>query len=117
LVQHVFAGVAVADYASALPWYERLFGRQPDVIVKGDEAMWRVTDTGWVYVHGDSSRAGQTVLTLLVENLEDRVAQLAGRGIATSAIETVPGLYRKTLITDPEGNTITLGEAEHQSTG
>lgn len=101
----------MADYDSALPWYERLFGRHPDVVVKGDEAMWRVTDTGWVYVVGDSDRAGQTMLTLLVENLEVHVAQLEGRGIVTGAIETVPGLYRKTLITDPEGNAITLGEA------
>jgi predicted enzyme related to lactoylglutathione lyase len=104
----------VSDYHSALPWYERLFGRQPDVIVKGDEAMWRVTDTGWVYVVGDSGRAGQTVLTLLVENLDDHVAQLAGRGITTGEIETVPGLFRKTMITDPEGNTITLGEAQRR---
>lgn len=77
--------------------------------------MWRVTDTGWVYVVGDSDRAGQTLLTLLVDNLEDHVAQLAGRGIITGEIEAVPGLYRRALLTDPEGNKITLGEAPNQT--
>ncbi len=77
--------------------------------------MWRVTDTGWVYVVADPDRAGQTLLTLLVDNLEDHVAQLAGRGIVTGAIETVPGLYRKALINDPEGNSVTLGEAPSQT--
>jgi predicted enzyme related to lactoylglutathione lyase len=51
------------------------------------------------------------LLTLIVDNLEDHVADLAERGVAIGAIETVPGVVRKAVITDPEGNTITFGEA------
>jgi hypothetical protein len=86
------------------------FGRPPDVIVTENESMWHVTDTGWIYVVGDTNHAGKTLLTLLVDNLEDLVAELGERGLAPGAIDTVPGLYRKAVITDPEGNMISLGE-------
>ena len=109
-INHVFAGIAVADYDSALAWYKRFFGRPPDVIVKENEAMWQVADRGWIYVVGDTNRAGKALLTLLVDNLENHVAELGERGLAPGAIDTVPGLYRKAVITDLEGNTIYLGE-------
>jgi catechol 2,3-dioxygenase-like lactoylglutathione lyase family enzyme len=76
-VSHVFAGIPVADYDAALAWYERLLGRPPDVIVTDKEAMWQVADRGWIYVVGDTKRAGNALLTLLVDNLEDHVAELA----------------------------------------
>ena len=109
-INKVFAGIAVADYDSALAWYKRFFGRFPDVILTENESMWQVLDTGWIYVVGDTKRAGKALLTLLVDDLEDYVAELGERGLATGAIDTVPGLYRKAVITDPEGNTISLGE-------
>jgi predicted enzyme related to lactoylglutathione lyase len=109
-INHVFAGIAVADYDSALAWYKRFFGRSPDVIVTENESMWQVADTGWIYVVGDANRAGSALLTLLVDDLEALVAELGERGLETSAIDTVPGLYRKAVITDPEGNMISLGE-------
>jgi predicted enzyme related to lactoylglutathione lyase len=109
-INHVFAGIAVADYGPALAWYTRFFGRAPDVIVTENEAMWQVVDTGWIYVVGDANRAGKALLTLLMDDLENYVAELGERGLETSAIETVPGLYRKAVITDPEGNMISLGE-------
>ena len=109
-INHIFAGIAVADYNSALTWYERFFGRSPDVIVTENESMWEVAETGWIYLVGDANRAGKALITLLVNDLEDYVAELRERGLETSAIETVPGLYRKAVMTDPEGNMISLGE-------
>jgi hypothetical protein len=71
--------------------------------------MWQIRD-GSTYVVGDSSSAGKALLTLLVDDLEGYVAELGGRELAPGAIETVPGLYRKAVISDPEGNMISLGE-------
>jgi predicted enzyme related to lactoylglutathione lyase len=109
-INHVFAGIAVADYDSALAWYKRFFGRSPDVIVTENESMWQVADTAWIYVVGDTNRAGKALLTLLVDDLEDHVAELGERGLTPGAIDAVPGLYRKAVMTDPEGNMISLGE-------
>jgi predicted enzyme related to lactoylglutathione lyase len=108
-VNHLFAGIPVADYHVALTWYERLLGRPPDVVVNENEAMWQVAIAGWIYVVGDVGRAGNAILTLLVDDLEGHVAELAERGLAAGAIETLPG-GRKATIFDPEGNTITFGE-------
>ena len=109
-IKHVFAGIAVAGYDSAFAWYTRFFGRSPDVVVTENEAMWQVTETGWIYVVGDSNRAGKAMLTLLVDDVENHVAELGERRLAPGTIETVPGLYRKAVISDPEGNMISLGE-------
>jgi predicted enzyme related to lactoylglutathione lyase len=110
MIKHFFAGIGMDDYDLALAWYTRFFGRSPDVIVTEHEAMWQVAENGWIYVVGDASRAGKALLTLLVDDLEEQVAGLGQRGLETSAIETVPGLYRKAAMTDPEGNMISLGE-------
>src|SRR5260370_39118557 len=90
-INHVFAGIAVADYDAALVWYTRFFGRSPDVIVTENESMWQVAEIGWIYLVGDTNRAGKALSTRLVNDLDDQVAQLNQRGLATSASATVPG--------------------------
>ena len=110
-IKHAFAGIAVADYGAALAWYERLLGRSPDVIVTENEAMWQVAEAGWIYVVGDASRAGHALLALLVDDLESHVDALAQRGLATGAIETMPGAaVRQVVLSDPEGNRIKIFE-------
>jgi predicted enzyme related to lactoylglutathione lyase len=109
-VNHFFAGAPVADYMTALAWYERLLGRPPDVIVHEEEAMWQVAQAGWIYVVGDANRAGNALLTLLVDDLDNHLAAIAERGITTGPIDTIPGAVRKAAIVDPEGNRITFGQ-------
>jgi predicted enzyme related to lactoylglutathione lyase len=109
-VTEFFAGVPVADYGAMLPWYERLFGKPPDFFPQEGEAVWRVTEHAWVYVVADAERAGRALLTILVDDLEDQVAQLAERGVPVGPIEVMPGAARKAVISDPEGNRITFGQ-------
>ena len=109
-INYVFTGIAVSNYNLALAWYERFFGRPPAAIVTENEAMWQVADAGWIYVVGDANRSGKALLTLLVDNLDGYVAEFNGRGIETSPINIVPGLHRKAVIIDPEGNMISFGQ-------
>jgi predicted enzyme related to lactoylglutathione lyase len=110
--EHVFAGIAVEDYDRAIAWYERLFGRSADVIVReNNEAMWQVSDSGWVYVVRDAGRSGNALLTMLVDDLDKKVDELQTRGFTGLDIETEPGRYRKVTIEDPEGNTVAIGQA------
>jgi PhnB protein len=39
----LFAGIPVAGYADARAWYERLFGRPPDLIPNENEAAWQLS--------------------------------------------------------------------------
>jgi predicted enzyme related to lactoylglutathione lyase len=105
-----FAGVPVADYPAALPWYERLFGRPPDFFPNDNEAVWKVAGNGWIYLVGDAERAGWALLTILVEDLDEQLAGLEARGLAPGEIDTVPGAVRRSAITDPEGNKVTFGQ-------
>jgi predicted enzyme related to lactoylglutathione lyase len=109
-VSVLFAGVPVADYALARPWYERLMGRPADMLPNDIEAAWQVTEDGWIYVVADPDRAGRALLTLIVDDLDAHIAALADRGLATEAIETLAGVGRTAAIADPEGNKITFAE-------
>ncbi len=45
-----------------MEWYQRLFGRGPDIVPNSNEVMWQVTGNGWLYVINDPERAGRTVV-------------------------------------------------------
>ena len=110
-IEYVFAGIAVTDYASAVAWYEKVFGRPPDFVVRDDiESMWRLKDAAWVYIVQDRERAGKSLVTILVANLETHLQELAARGLDGWDVETVPGLYSKATLTDMDGNTVAFGE-------
>ncbi len=72
-------------------------------------AEWQVTETGGVQVFHDPERGGGAVLTLIVDDLDARVADLAGRGLRPGAI-TTGEVGRFAIIVDPEGNTINVAE-------
>jgi predicted enzyme related to lactoylglutathione lyase len=107
---HVFAGVPVRDRETAVRWYTQLVGRAPDLSPNDEEAAWRLTDTGWLYVVLDAERAGSALNTLLVDDLDGYVAGLAERGIEAEPIESLAGAVRRTLVTDPDGNRLNVGE-------
>lgn len=106
----LFAAVATADYAPALEWYVRFFGRPPDLVPHETEAAWQVADAGWVYLVADAERAGRATVTLIVEDLDARLDELASRGLAPERIEPVGAAGRKATVVDPEGNRLALAQ-------
>ncbi|MDX6540268.1 MAG: hypothetical protein QOI71_1878 [Gaiellales bacterium] len=106
----VFAGIHVAGLDAARTWYERFTGRPPDLIPNEDEAAWQFTETGWICLVRDCGRAGTAAVTLLLDDLDDRLAALGERAIAIGETETYANGVRKTVVTDPEGNTLAFGE-------
>jgi catechol 2,3-dioxygenase-like lactoylglutathione lyase family enzyme len=109
-ITECFAGIAVTEIGPARAWYERLLGRAADMLPHEKEATWRLADSGWVYVVADPSRAGNGLLTLLVDDLDDQVADTASRGLVTDPIETMANGVRKAAIEDPDGNRITFAQ-------
>jgi predicted enzyme related to lactoylglutathione lyase len=114
-ITEFFAGVAVADFGAMLAWYERLMGKPPDFFPQEGEAVWQVTEHAWIYVvatrhEGAGGRDGKALLTILVEDLEDLVAQLAERGVPVGPIDETSSSVRKVVISDPEGNRITFAQ-------
>lgn len=109
-VNYVFAGLVVANRDEAAAWYERLLGRAPTFLPNDDEAVWQVADTASVYLLADPDRAGQGIMTLVVDDLDATRAALVGRGIDAGEIEVIPGAGRKSVIADPDGNEIGIVE-------
>jgi uncharacterized protein YndB with AHSA1/START domain len=105
----LFAGISVADYPGALEWYERLFGRPPSFHPNDVEAVWEVAPHRSVYVEERPEHAGHALVTLFVDDLADRVAGIAARGIEPHLDETYDNGVRKVTYGDPEGNEIGFG--------
>lgn len=104
----LFAAVPVSDMTAARSWYEQLFGRAADIVPHQREAMWQVTDRGWFYVMEDAARAGASVVTMAVADLDSVVTELGGRGIAAGPTVAVGDAGQKANVTDPDGNVISL---------
>jgi len=105
-IEVLFASVPVADLRKAIPWYEALFGRSADIVPNQNELMWRMTGNGWIYVIGDTKRAGGTVVTIAVNDLEQLVTDLADRGISPGQIVAVGDAGRRADVVDPDGNVL-----------
>jgi predicted enzyme related to lactoylglutathione lyase len=105
----LFAGIPVTRLDRAFEFYEHLVGSPPDFFPNDNEAVWRL-GPAWIYVVGDAERAGNGLLTVLVDDLDRQVAELAERGLKTGPIETVPDTVRTAAITDPDGNRTTFGQ-------
>ncbi|MER5387663.1 VOC family protein [Saccharopolyspora sp. NPDC002686] len=109
MTQDLFAGIAVTDYAAALPWYERLFGRPPSFLPNEVEAVWKVAEHRYVYIVEDPERAGNALVLAFVDDLEDRVAAVARRGVEPAKRETYEGGVTKVVYRDADGNEISFG--------
>lgn len=106
----LFAGVATADFPAARAWYVRFFGREPDLVPHETEAAWQVAEAGWVYVVVDAEHAGGALVTLIVDDLDGRLAGLASRGLEPETVEAVGAAGRKATLVDPEGNRLALAQ-------
>jgi hypothetical protein len=106
-VEIAFTGVPVTDLSAGRGFFERLFGRPPDVEVAADEVMWRVAATAWLYVVVDAVRAGNGLVALSVSDLNATLAELAARGISPARVETVGG-GRKATVFDFDQNSVAL---------
>jgi glyoxylase I family protein len=109
-VSSVFVGVTVSELATSQRWYEQLFSRAPDVLVSTEEVMWQMNDSAWLFiVEGETCERSANVL-LAVEDLDDALDALDGRGIAARDVEVIDGAGRKAYFDDPDGNEVVIAE-------
>ena len=115
-VTHLFAGIAVSDFAAARRWYEALFGRPPDMLPMEGEAVWHMTTSGSVYVTADPPRAGSALVTIAVSDLKQHATAVAARGLTLREEETVSTGPRQLTVTDTDGNCVKFFEDPTQPT-
>jgi catechol 2,3-dioxygenase-like lactoylglutathione lyase family enzyme len=105
---HLFAGLRVRDFQKARPWYERLLG-EPAFFPHAREAVWTLAEHRSVYVVEDSDRAGKSVATIFVDDLDAHMAKIAARGLDPDEIDTYSNGVRKAVYRDPDGNELGFG--------
>ena len=102
----LYAGICVSDYAAAKPWYERLLGSEPSFLPHDTEAVWELGEHRSIFVVEDPERAGHALHTILVEELDSLVSEIASRGISPAERETYSNGVRKAIYRDADGNEI-----------
>lgn len=109
----LFAGVPVSDYRHALTWYENLLGAPPSFFPNDIEAVFELAEHRYLYVEHLPARAGFAMLTLFVDDFDERIAAIAERGLHPVTVETYENGVRKATFRDADGNEIGLGGAPH----
>jgi hypothetical protein len=107
----LFAGLAVSEYQRALTWYKRLMGSEPAFLPNATEAVWELAEHRYLYIAELPERAGRSLLTVFVGDLDDRAGSIRARGIQPAAQETYGNGVRKVIYRDPDGNEIGFGGA------
>lgn len=105
----LFAGLPVSDYERALVYYQRLLGSEPAFFPNATEAVWELAEHRYLYIEQLPERAGHALHTVFVDDLDERVEGISGRGIEPSSQETYENGVRKVIYRDPDGNEIGFG--------
>lgn len=106
---YLFAGIPVNDFPEAVSWYEKLLGAPPSFHPHDTEAVWEIADNRAVYVVLDQERAGRALITVIVDDLDDRLAGVAERGLEPALRETYDNGTRKITFRDRDGNEFAFG--------
>ena len=90
------ARIPVSDYAAALAWYERLLGSPPSFFPHDTEAVWELAEHRSVYIVQRPDHAGHVMPTVIVDDLDTLMAEVAQRGLESAKQETYSNGVRKT---------------------
>jgi hypothetical protein len=107
----LFAGTAVANYATAVKWYEQLLGSPPTFLPHDSEAVWELAEHRYVYIVQQPLHAGHAMHLLFVDELDALVGQIADRGLEPAKRETLQNGVRKITYRDGDGNEFGFGGA------
>lgn len=105
----LFSGIPVSEFATALPWYEKLFGFPPAFHPHDTEAVWRLAEHQYVYIVQSSEHAGHAIVMHMVDDLESRITAISDRGLELDREEHFPNDICKVTYSDADGNEMAFG--------
>lgn len=107
-VDKVYAVISTRRLDQSQEWYTRLFGRPADLHPMDEVYEWYFGNGG-VQLVDDATRAGQSMLTVIVPDLEALRAALQSRQL-TLGPSSGGDFARIAQITDLDGNQVTLAQ-------
>ena len=105
----LFAGIRVHDYPAARSWYELLLGAEPAFTPHATEAVWEIAEHRYLYIVEDRDAPGGAIVTIFVDDLDGRAADIASRGIEPAELLTYSNGVRKAIYRDADGNEVGFG--------
>jgi len=106
----LYAGVYVRDCARAVAWYTKLLG-EPAFVASDTEVVWEFAEHRYLAIEEQAEHAGHSVVTVFVDDFDERLTQIASRGLQPTTRQRYGNGVRKALFHDPDGNEIGLGSA------
>jgi hypothetical protein len=116
---HLYNVVCVRDWTTSQKWFEVFFGRPADELI-GEECPWQAGENAWVVIddrYVRAARAGGTMITIGVTDLDDILARLAAHRIKHEPAETYGNGVRHVEVLDPDGNSLSLAEMPAERAG
>ena len=107
-ITRVYAVMSTAQLGRAYEWYARLFGRASDRQPMAEVHEWHFLNGG-VQLVSDSTRAGRSMLTVVVGNLDGTRAEMQTRDLVLGPASG-GDFAAVAQIADPDGNRITFAE-------
>lgn len=105
----LFACIPVSNLDTARAWYEQLLGPPPSFLPNETEAVWEITEHGYVVIEVLAEHAGHATHTVFAGDFDERLAQIAERGLEPAERETYENGVRKAIFRDPDGNQLSFG--------
>ena len=84
---------------------------EPTFLPHATEAVWTLADDRSVYVVEHPEGAGNSVVTIFLDDLDAQVVAIAGRGLQPDEREGYSNGGRKVIYRDPDGNELGFGGA------
>jgi hypothetical protein len=106
-VSRVLAGLAVSDLERSVQWFTRFLGRGPDERPMPPLVDWNLDAEHKLQLFHDPDRAGGSMVTLNVSDIEAAKANLAARGVELR-IDDSSDKVRFGQVQDVDGNSVTI---------
>lgn len=108
MLNKIYAVISSGRLDDAQKWYSRLFGRPADLHPMAEVYEWHFGNGG-VQLVDDAKRAGSSMLTVIVPDLDASRAALEARQL-TLGPASGGDFARIAQITDQDGNQITFAQ-------
>jgi catechol 2,3-dioxygenase-like lactoylglutathione lyase family enzyme len=105
----LFACIPVRDLETSRAWYEQVLGAPPSFLPNPTEAVWEIAEHRYIVIEVLAEHAGHATHTVFASDFDERLAQIAERGLEPAERETYENGVRKAIFRDPDGNLLSFG--------
>lgn len=111
-VRGVLAGLATSDMDSGIAWLSLVLGQEPSARPMEILADWYLRPAGTIQLVLDPQRAGGSIVTLQVDDIDAVRSRLVDAGLAFDYDTTTSARVSFGTLQDPDGNSVTIIEAK-----